>query len=282
MESPQRLIDDIVVTSREGRLELPSLPDIAGKIHAALKDENNGHIAIARIIQFDPALTARLIKVANSPRYRVRHKVEDCVTAITRLGLDATRNIVTSFVMRNLFCSNHSILQKLMTSSWEDSTQVAAISFVLADITIGLLPDRAMLAGLLHNIGVLPVVRYAEAYPELIEKPGLLAQVSSKAQGRLGTFILKHWDFDRDLAEIPRHSEDWLRDTSPVADYADVVMIARIHNTFGKQDNYTGPPLTELPAFRKLPLGKLGPSGSIEVLNQAQKDIDRVLKMLKS
>jgi len=73
---------------------------------------------------------------------------------------------------------------------------------------------------------------------------------------------------------------DWMRNTGEKADYADIVLVAKVHSLFGKEESTSVPPLTEMPAFQKLPLSHLGPGGSIELLNQAQGEVDAILKIL--
>ena len=77
MSEQQDLLNHILKEYRAGKLKVPGLPEVANKIQAAIRDPNVNATKISKIIQLDPALTARLIQVANSPFYRGSAKVED-------------------------------------------------------------------------------------------------------------------------------------------------------------------------------------------------------------
>lgn len=273
----QRIIADV----KSGRLRLPSLPDIAHKIRATVNDPRRSAADIARVVQFDPALATRLIQIANSPLYRGAKKFDNCHSAITRIGLAAVRNLVTGLALHGLFEARTPLLRARLQETWQHSCRVAAISSVLARVTQGLDPDRALLAGLIHDIGVLPLLRYVEAEGwsgdalDAARLEGLIARL----RGALGSFVLKTWQFEPELAAIPAQAEDVNRDSGPRADYGDIVLVAHVHSQFG-HGGYAGPPLPELKAFRKLALSRLGPGCSLELLNQSQQEIGEVLHIL--
>ena len=114
---------------------------------------------VARVVQLDPALAARLVQIANSPRYRTGHSVKDCLGAVTRLGIEATRNLATSLALRSVYPGDSAAARDYLKETWLESCRVGAVCHVLASVTPGLRPDRALLAGLVHNIGVLPALQ---------------------------------------------------------------------------------------------------------------------------
>lgn len=276
------LLQRIVADVKSGRLRLPSLPDIALRIRAAANDPRRSSADVARVVQFDPALATRLIQIANSPLYRGATKFDNCHSAITRIGLGAVRNLVTGFVLHNLFEARTPLLRERLRLTWQHSCRVAAISSVLARLTPGLDPDRALLAGLIHDIGVLPLLRYIETETGAAGlDPVRLDTLTARLRAALGTFVLKTWQFEPDLACVPAQAEDYARDSGARADYGDVVLIAHVHSQFG-HGGYAGPPLPELPAFRKLTLHRLGPGCSLELLEQSQQEIAQVLHILQA
>lgn len=274
------LLQRIIADAKNGRLNLPSLPDLAMRVRQAVNDPRRSIAEIARIVQLDPALAARLVQISNSALYRGAKKFDNCHTAITRIGLTAARNLVVSFTVRNLFKARSNDMRKRLQSTWQHSCRVAAISSVLARLTPGLDADRALLAGLLHDIGVLPLLQYIETM-KMNMPPDRLEALLGRLRGALGTFVLKTWQFEQDLAEIPAHVEQWSRDSGPQISYLDIVQVAHVHSQFGQQGGYDGPPLTELKAFQKLTISKLGPGGSLELLEQSQMEISDVLHILQ-
>lgn len=281
MNVAQELVGRIAADYQAGKLPLPSLPDIALRVRKAVEDESRGTEQLSRLIQFDPALTARVIQAANSARFAGSGPVTTCRAAITRLGLRAVRDLVLTFAASSTYKTRSLRLVGRMKQLWLHSVQVAAISRVLGGIGPGLDPDRALLAGLVSGIGALPVFVYAERMTALAEDDQLFDQVVSKLKGKLGLLVLKSWGFDDDLLRVPLESEHWTRDPEAMPDYADVVMLAKVFSGFGsRQRLYHPPPITELPAFHKFPLGALGPEGSVELLEEAAEEINRVKRML--
>lgn len=270
----QRIIGDL----KGGRLRLPSLPDLALKIRSAVNDPRRSVADIARLVQFDPALAARLIQIANSPLYRGTRKFDNCHSAITRMGLGAARDLVIAFTLRNLFQARMPLLRERLQQTWQHSCRVAAISSVLARLSPGLDPDRALLAGLVHDIGVLPLLQYIEMLG-IEADAARLDSLTGRLRAPLGGFVLKTWQFEGDLADIPAQAEAWDRASGERIDYADIVQVAHVHSQFG-QGGYAGPPLPELRAFRKLTLSKLGPGGSLELLEQSRQEIQQVMGIL--
>ena len=270
----QRIIGDL----KAGSLRLPSLPDLALKIRGAVNDPRRSVADIARLVQFDPALAARLIQIANSPLYRGTKKYDNCHSAITRMGLGAARDLVVAFTLRNLFQARTPLLRERLQRVWQHSCRVAAISSVLARLSPGLDPDRALLAGLVHDIGVLPLLQYIEMLGIEVDA-ARLESLTDRLRAPLGTFVLKTWQFEADLADIPAQAEAWGRVSGVRIDYADIVQVAHVHSQFG-QGGYTGPALPELPAFRKFTISRLGPGCSLELLEQSRQEIQHVMGIL--
>lgn len=276
----ERIAQEIEIAVKSGQQQLPGLPDIAVRVRNAISKEEADVQTIAKLVQSDIPLTARLIQIANSPLYRGVMPVEDCLKAITRLGLDVTKNLVTSFALRRAFSARNSRTRKRVEQVWKHSVQVAAIAFILGRITPRLNPDHGMLAALIHDVGVLPLYVYAENHKELLNDSEALDSLEKELRTRLGKMVLAHWRFDKEFLEIIDAAEDWLRDPSPEADYGDVVLISQVHAAFGKPEGELMPPLDQIPAHSKFPVFKLGPAASMELLSEAQDEMKELQKLL--
>lgn len=274
------IIAELERNAEANKLELPSLPDITILIQEAIDDPNKGVSHVARIIQLDPALSARLLTIANSPLYRPNLQLQDLKQAIQRLGLGVTRNIVMSLILHNIFTVSSTFMHRKIKALWQHSCRVAAISKVIAGLTPGIQPDRAMLAGLLHDIGVLPILIYADQCGGNAIKPEVLAEVTKQLPKQLGRKIIEEWKLGDDLCLVPIAIDDWQRDHEGAADYADVVQVAHIHSQFGENVEQDIPPLTKLPAFNKLSLANMGPHAGMELIEQASDDINATIRLL--
>ena len=280
MDPCQALISKIKEEQESGRLVLPSLPEIVIRVRQAVNNDDVNLGSIIKLIQLDPSLTARLIQIANSPLYKRQQPIENCLMAVNRFGLKTTRDLVTCLVLNNIFNTDNKLLAKKVKKLWRHSCHVAAIASTIAKVTPNLHEDTALLAGLLHDIGVLPVLHYAAEFPEVFESEEKLNYVISELRAYLGEKILKEWNFNRALSDVSAGAEDWLRDSGEDADYVDIVIVAQIHSYFGKANEAELPPLLSTPAFLKLGLNKLGPDASLEVLYEAEQEIRNIMAML--
>lgn len=262
------------------KLDLPTIPDVAQKIRKAINNNKANSNTISRVVQTDPSITARLIKIANSPLYRGRRKIESCPEALTRLGLKTAQDIVTAFSMKAVFTAKSPIIKRKMTELWAHSSYVASISAVLAHKTPGFDPDRAMLAGLIHDIGIVPILTHADKHPQIISNPKDLAETTKQLRSDIGVQIIRKWDLPRDFENVVIHAENWYRDAKPEPDYTDIVMIAQLHSYIGKVDIKRMPKMDQLPAYKKLLAGTLDMDASINILDLAKDEIEQIQQML--
>ncbi|QPK65265.1 HDOD domain-containing protein [Methylomonas sp. LL1] len=275
-----RLYLDCYKYMQSDKLALPTIPDVSVKIRRAINEPNANSSKIARVVQIDPSITARLIKISNSPLYRGRRKIESCPEAITRLGLKAAQDIITVFALKAVFNARSGIIRRKMQELWAHSSHVAAISAVLAHKTPGFDPDRAMLAGLIHDIGIVPILAYADRQPDILASPTDLAETVRELRSDIGVQIIRKWDFPADFEDVVVHAENWFRNSGDQATYSDIVMISQLHSFIGKVDIKRMPKMDDLPAYRKLAAGNLDADLSINILDQVKDEIENIRMML--
>jgi putative nucleotidyltransferase with HDIG domain len=230
MEPEDVFVNELIEDLESGNLQLPTLPEVALRVRDVVDDENASANQIAEIIAQDAALSARLLQVANSPLYRGRQEIDRLSMVVSRLGNKLVRNLVTSQVMKQMFQATNDMVDKRLRAVWEHSVQVAAIARVLAANTPGVMPDQAMLAGLLHDIGTLPILYRAEERDELLDTPGLLDELIMRLHTRIGGAILKHWKFPDMLVAVAAEHENLERDHPGPADLIDVVQVANLQS----------------------------------------------------
>ncbi|MDD1612126.1 MAG: HDOD domain-containing protein [Methylococcaceae bacterium] len=263
----------------KNELILPTIPEVALKIRRAINDEKASSTKIARIVQTDPSLTARLIKISNSAFYRGRKTIGSCPEAITRLGLRSTRDIITAFSLKTVFTAKSPFIRHKMIELWKHSSFVASISAVLAHKAKGFDPDRAMLAGLIHDIGKVPLLAFADQHIELASNSDHLNETIDRLHGLIGLNIVRQWNFPDDFGDVVIHSENWQRDSGAPADYPDIVMLAQFHSLIGKVDIKTLPKISTLPAYQKI-AHHLDANDSITILDIAKDEIQMIQQML--
>ncbi|QYZ64904.1 MAG: histidine kinase [Gammaproteobacteria bacterium (ex Lamellibrachia satsuma)] len=247
-------LDSIFKAIDEHKLTLPTLPEVALRVRDAVESEDSTAQQIAKIVATDAALSARLLQVANSPLYRGSNPIDNLQMAVARLGTRLVRSLVVSLIMQQIFQATCDILDKRFRQLWEESVQIAAISRVLAQNLKHLDREQAMLAGLIHNIGALPVLTMAEHSPELISDQEELDRVIEALSPRIGKRILEDWDFPESLIKVPAHFQDLGYDGGTQADYVDVVLVARMQTALGNDHSLTNEDWGIIPAFAKVGL----------------------------
>lgn len=264
------------------QLMLPSLPDVAVRVGRAMRDENTNARKLANVIQTDPAITTKLIRAANSPLYAGVTPVDSCAAAIIRLGADTTHKLVLTFALRELFNTRSPVLKQHMLRLWEHSVKVSAVCYVLARVSDQFNPEHALLAGLLHDIGNVAILSYAERYPEVAGDPDKLDQVMMDMRGMIGSAILRSWGFIEDLIVVAEQAENWQREHEGDADYADLVIISQLHTFIGKPEMAHLPTLDQVPVLKKLKMGELTPKLSLKILDKAEEKIARAESLLRT
>jgi putative nucleotidyltransferase with HDIG domain len=254
MEPEEVFVNELIEDLESGSLQLPTLPEVALRVRDVVDDENASANQIADIIAQDAALSARLLQVANSPLYRGRQEIDRLSMVVSRLGNKLVRNLVTSQVMKQMFQATNEMVDQRLRAIWEHSVQVAAIARVLAGNTPGVMPDQAMLAGLLHDIGTLPILYRAEERDELLETPGLLDELIARLHTRIGGAILKHWKFPDMLVAVAAEHEDLERDHAGPADLIDVVQVANLQSHMDTDHRLADVDWSAVSAFSRLGL----------------------------
>jgi HD-like signal output (HDOD) protein len=290
IDSDSQIIDPVLAESRltnqlledlnNNRLVLPSLPDVAVRVGRAMRDETTNARKLANIVQTDPAITTKLVRAANSPLYAGVTPVDSCAAAIVRLGADTTHKLVLTFALRELFNTHSKILKQQMQKLWEHSVKVSAVCYVLGKISGHFNPEHALLAGLLHDIGNVAILNYAEQYTEVANDNEKLQQVMQDLRGRIGSEILHNWGFIDDLIVVTEEAENWFREHDGEADYADLVIVSQLHTFIGREEMKHLPSLDQVPAVKKLDMGELSPKLSLKILDRAEEKISRAQQML--
>lgn len=277
--SDNRFFNSFAQAYRENKLRLPSLPDVALKLKEAIRQDVGINEAV-EIIHIDPPIVTKLIQVANSALYTTGTSVTNCHDAVARIGLDATRNLVMGISLKQLFNCKDPELMKGMHMLWQNSLYVSSLSFVLAQECSRLNPEDALLAGLIADIGAIPLLHFAEQFPE--EYPSFEELQASLAYLRapVGALVLHTLGFSEQLSNIPHHAENWLYDSGRDMTLDDIVILAKLHSYFGTGKAHDLPYINSIPAYAKLDDGKLNPDFSLNILQKAQHRIHAAMHLL--
>jgi HD-like signal output (HDOD) protein len=277
-DTESELFEAIYAASNRGELELPAMPEVALKIVKLAEDPEAGLPDLAKVVQMEPTVAGSIIKAANSPLYRGSKPVDNIKNAVVRLGAKITRNLATSVAMRERFSAKTPLIKKRMQRLWEHSIQASALSFVIAREASGFDAERALMAGLLHDIGVIPILNHIDNQ-KLDPSPEELEETIMKLRGITGVLVINDWGLEKELVTVIEEADDWLRDPAPKPDYCDVVLFAQLcaHHS---ADPGERPALEDTPAYQKL--NRLASDGELglDIVDKAEQEITSVKQLL--
>jgi HD-like signal output (HDOD) protein len=214
---------------RASPLKIPAMPDVALQIGRLTRDPDVSTQQLSQLMGKDPAIAARMMQAANSVGHRGGgREVTSLSAAITRLGLASTRIIVQCVVMEQLFRSRSPGLHQLVHRRWQHSLETAALAEVLAVHRARLDGETAMMAGLMHQVGALPVIAAIDQWEPEALTPEQAELLLNAVQAEVGSTVLRRWQLPEVLAAIPESLAEPYRDTACSADYVDVVLVAHL------------------------------------------------------
>jgi len=260
---------------------LPSLPDLALRIRRAIDDDVSDAKAIAKLVEADPAMTAKLLKASNSALYGGLASVETCPAAVVRLGMKTTKQLVLSFALKEVFKCDEPMIQERMHVLWKHSAQIAAICFVLARGIKGMQPEEALLIGLVHDVGAIAILNYIHKYPELAQDEAALEETITRMRGELGAMILRKWNFPTAVIAGARDAENWTRNRLGEPDYSDLLIVAQVHELLRKHKLATLPPMEKITAMKRVLGEDATPEKSLEILHEAKAQVDEMRSVLR-
>ncbi len=146
--------------------DLVSLPEIVVQVNTMVDDPRCSAADIGNVIDQDPALTAKLLKIANSPFYGFPSRIDSVPRAITVIGSRELRDLILATSVVRVFSNIPNDLVSMETF-WRHSLRCAVIARTLASHLRENNVERYFVAGLLHDIGYLVIYR---ELPELGRK----------------------------------------------------------------------------------------------------------------
>jgi putative nucleotidyltransferase with HDIG domain len=239
---------EAIVTRRiaSDQLVLPPLPAIVTKCLNLLRIPEFELPEAAAIIESDPMLAARLLRLANSAAMGGRDTIATISTAVTRLGTQKLRAFLAEASGARVLESNDRRIVEASRGLWTHSVAVAVVSRDLMSIRGGGDPEMAYLGGLLHDIGK-PIMAsmllnaeqslaQASKHSRWITGDDWIAVVQTTHR-KVGVQLVEHW-------ELPTEVRSAVRDCSEYdgTDRLSVANIVRFANALVKRRGiYVGP-----------------------------------------
>ena len=188
-------IEDLI----EQTYDLPAIPVVAQKVITLVRDPETNARDLQDVIQTDPAMTTKILRIANSSLYGLTRKVETLSQAVVIVGFNTIKTLAITTSLKGIY-KNYGPVEQAM---WEHSVGCALTSFVSANRAGFPMAEEAMIAGLLHDVGKTFMNNNdPDAYKEVceaIEKNGLRSiEAEIEKFGfdhtQIGAAILRKWN----------------------------------------------------------------------------------------
>ncbi len=203
--------------------DLPAVPSVAAEVMERVESPDTSVEDIKNIIERDPGIAARVLKVANSSLYGFSREIETLSHAITLLGFRTVRTLVMAMSMNQAF-KHFGLAEKLL---WEHSVMAGAVGGGIATYGgVGLQPDEGFTVGILHDVGKIALSNachdeYGKVIARVYNEGISFVEAEREAFGfdhaEIGACIAEKWKLPHilEVAIGCHHSPEKLSELSP-------------------------------------------------------------------
>lgn len=235
-------VAEIIKRFYSGKIILPVFPSIVKEIEELLAGKDPSVDELAKIVEKDLVVSAKLITIANSSLYKGLDDVNSLNDALVRLGLKHTLGVCSALATKNLFYSENEALKTEMDKLWVHSFAVATLARRLAEEKGIDNLETIFLMGLVHDIGKMLLMKvFVDMYPDVCISDEDLQFVIHEIHTTFGGVLLKKMNFSKQIIKIAEnhHWEHFEEDTDKellVISLADSLSGKLGFGFFSKQD----------------------------------------------
>jgi HD-like signal output (HDOD) protein len=213
--SIMQMTRDKIIEAVQGTNDLPSFPDVVLKLQEEFRKSEPSIARVGQIVEQDPAISARFLKVANSAYYSRTQKISSIQNAVTRLGLEEARLLALATGLVSQFGDfGGGDPQRFWGHSLAVALSVRIMSELSSKAISESVADSAFTGGLLHDLGVLILFHlFPEPYGELtkivMEKGGTPGDVEREQwgtdHGEVGEILALRWKLPESICQAIRY-----------------------------------------------------------------------------
>jgi len=230
--------------------ELVSLPDIYVRIKAVIYDPDSTLTDVSDVLSHDPAICARMLKVANSAFFGVPSKVETIKAAVRLLGTQQVHDLVLAATITRSFPAIPDNLIS-MEDFWVSSVRCGLLARLLAEQCNSTEGERFFVASLLHDMGHL--IMY-QTVPEESQEALITARQNNTPlyrvereiigcdYGQVGSQLMQSWNFPDNWVQAVRYQNE----PADAKDFSLDASIMHLSVKLKDLDNTTGDPVADL------------------------------------
>lgn len=210
----------------ESIIGLPTLPTVVSKMIDQVDSPRTSTAALARLISSDQALTAKVLKFANSAYYGFPREISTVNMAIVVLGFNAVKEMGLSLSVFDVFKKTPSNEYFDVTLFWEHSVGTGVAARMLARTYKPTLAGEAFVAGLLHDVGKVILKQYFDpefaAIIKAQNEKGITLEEAELAtiettHSQIGNWLAEKWNLPELICETIRcHHVPWEANNEPL------------------------------------------------------------------
>jgi len=199
------------------QLFLPTMPAVATRVLEVLRDPDAGMKEAADVLEKDPVLAARTLRMATSAAFASGTKKVTLHEALARLGTKALKSLLVEASAQKLFVSRNPQINEQLRVLWEHSVAVGTLARDVLALTGAGDSESAYLAGLLHDVGK-PIVasvlleverQLTEVYQRNWIDSGEWLEVIGKVHRRVGVALAEKWQLPHAIAVCIRDGGEY-------------------------------------------------------------------------
>jgi len=199
-------IEDILMFVNES--ELSSIKSVVSGVAEIINDPTSTAKDLKELIEIDPPLTAKLLRVVNSPYYALQRKISDITQAVILIGFDALKELALNQKVCEIFTGDESTDGYSRPSLWKHSVAVALLAKMICRREFRQRGESVYAAGLLHDLGIIVEDQLLHDQFRVIlsksesEKKNILvaeSQVLGYNHAQIGMAVGGNWNLPKEL-----------------------------------------------------------------------------------
>ncbi len=192
-------------------LQLPVMPQITLDLQKMMEAEDVAFGEVAELIKSEAALASRVLSLCNSPVFAGPDPIASISQAVTRLGVEALRDLVQTVALEGMFQTSHKGMEDLMAKLWMHSLATAHANQLVSEMLGIEDTEDFFAAGLLHDIGKFFIVSMIQQGFDLglwntrIVTPTMALKLVQTLHNDLGAALLTKWGYPEIFIDVATH-----------------------------------------------------------------------------
>lgn len=209
-ENRLSVVEEIARRLNNGDVGSLMLPNVALKIQEMIRANETSVDGVCDAVRLDPALTTRLVGIANSPYYLGSQACKTLHDAIMRIGFKEASHCIMALTTRELFSAHTPQLNEILQKQWEHALATGFCAELIARKKALSGSEDYFTMGLLHDIGKILLLNIVEELGKSRElpTPEEIDRILVSLHTTFGAELLKRWNFPENFINLALHHHE--------------------------------------------------------------------------